>query len=68
VKLLRTFMSLENGVRKPVTAVFGRGKVDVYVNCELASEAQAVPKLNNELAVAYHKLFVDVPLMRYSKC
>ena len=60
VKLPRTFLSLENGVRKQVAAVVGRGKVDVYVNYELASEAQAVPKLNNDLAVAYHKLFVDL--------
>ena len=60
VKLPRTFLSLENGVRKQVAAVVGRGKVDVYVNYELASEAQVVPKLNNELAVAYHKLFVEL--------
>ncbi len=60
VKLPRTFLSLENGVRKQVSALVGRGKVDVYVNYELASEAQAVPKLNNELAVAYHKLFVEL--------
>src|SRR5210317_519580 len=60
VKLPRTFLSLENGVRKQVAAVVGRGKVDVYVNYELASEAQVVPKLNSELAVAYHKLFVGL--------
>ena len=60
VKLPRTFLSLENGVRKQVAAVVGRGKVDVYVNYELASEAQVVPKLNNDLAVAYHKLFVEL--------
>jgi len=60
VKLPRTFLSLENGVRKQVGAVLGRGKVDVYVNYELASEAQVVPKLNNELATAYHRLFVEL--------
>ena len=60
VKLPRTFLSLENGVRKQVAGVVGRGKVDVYVNYELASEAQVVPKLNNELAVAYHKLFIEL--------
>jgi len=60
VKLPRTFLSLENGVRKQVGAVVGRGKVDVYVNYELASAAQAVPKLNSELATAYHKLFVEL--------
>ena len=60
VKLPRTFLSLENGVRKQVAAVVGRGKVDVYVNYELAGEAQAVPKLNSDLAMAYHKLFVEL--------
>ena len=60
VKLPRTFLSLENGVRKQVGAVVGRGKVDVYVNYELASGAQAVPKLNSELAVAYHQLFLEL--------
>jgi len=60
VKLPRTFLNLENGVRKQVGAVVGRGKVDVYVNYELASEAQAVPKLNNELAMAYHRLFAEL--------
>lgn len=60
VKLPRSFMSLENGVRKQVGAVVGRGKADVYVNCELAGEAQAVPKLNSALATAYHGLFVEL--------
>ncbi len=57
VKLPRTFLSLENGVRKQIGKVLGRGKVDVYVNYELSTEAQAVPVLNRELASAYHKLF-----------
>ena len=60
VKLPRTLLSLENGVRKQVGAAVGRGKVDVYVNYELAGEAQAVPKLNHELAKAYHRLFVEL--------
>ena len=60
VKLPRTFLSHENGVRKQVGAVLGRGKVDVYVNYELASAAQAFPRLNRELAMAYHRLFVEL--------
>ena len=32
VKLPRTFLSLENGVRKQIGKALGRGKIDVYVN------------------------------------
>ncbi len=60
VKLPRTFASLENGVRKQIGQALGRGKVDVYVNYELSTEAQAVPVLNRELASAYHQLFAGM--------
>jgi len=60
VKLPRTFLSLENGVRKQIGQALGRGKVDVYVNYELSSEAKAVPTLNRELAAAYHRLFAGM--------
>jgi uncharacterized protein (TIGR00255 family) len=57
IKLPRTFLSLENSVRKQIGQVLGRGKIDVYVNYELSSSAQAVPRLNYELASAYHQMF-----------
>ena len=57
VKLPRSFLNLENGVRKQIGQALGRGKVDVYVNYELSSEAKAAPVLNRELASAYHQLF-----------
>ena len=60
VKLPRSFMNFENGVRKKIGQALGRGKVDVYVNYELATEAQAVPVLNRELASAYHQLFAGM--------
>lgn len=60
VKLPRTFLSLENGVRKQIGKALGRGKVDVYVNYELSTEAQAVPIINKELASAYHQLFTGL--------
>jgi len=60
VKLPRSFLSMENGVRKQVGAALGRGKIDVYVNYEMATAAQAVPSLNRELAAAYHRLFNDM--------
>ena len=58
VKLPRSFLALENVIRKQVSAVVGRGKVDVYVNYEMAGEARAMPKLDKQLAKAYHTLFL----------
>jgi len=60
VKLPRTFLILENAVRKQIGQALGRGKIDVYVNYELSSEAKEVPTLNRELAAAYHRLFAGV--------
>ena len=60
IKLPRTFLSLENGVRKQIGQALGRGKIDVYVNYELSSIAQAVPTLNHELAAAYLHLFTGM--------
>ena len=60
VRLPRTFLSHENGVRKQVGKALGRGKIDVFVNYELASGAQAVPTVNRDLAASYHGLFVDL--------
>ncbi len=60
VKLPRTFLSLENSVRKQVGQALGRGKIDVYVNYELSSAAQAVPTLNHDLVSAYHRLFSSI--------
>ena len=60
VKLPRSFLSLENGVRKQIGAALGRGKVDVFVNYELASGVQSVPRLNRELAASYHRLFMEL--------
>lgn len=60
VRLPRTFLSHENGVRKQIGKVLGRGKIDAFVNYELASGAQGVPTVNRELAASYHGLFVDL--------
>lgn len=57
VKLPRTFLSLENAVRKQIGQALGRGKIDVYVNYELSSSAKLVPTLNRELAAAYCRMF-----------
>ncbi len=60
VKLPRSFMSLENVLRKHVAKVLKRGKIDVYVNYELTGGSQAAPQLNVELAVAYQKILLGM--------
>ena len=60
VKLPRSFMVLENKIRKQVGLTLQRGKIDVFVNYELAAGAQAAPVLNHELAAAYHTLLDDL--------
>lgn len=57
VKMPRSFLALENDIRKQVGQVLRRGKIDLYVNYEMTEEAQAEPVLNQGLAAAYHRLF-----------
>jgi uncharacterized protein (TIGR00255 family) len=57
VKLPRTFLAHEGGLRKQVSKALGRGKIDVYVNYELASATQVAPVLDAGLARSYHQLF-----------
>ena len=60
VKLPRSILALENGLRKQVGKLLRRGKIDVFVNFELSGEAQSVPILNQGLARAYHDLFIEL--------
>ncbi|MBW2451194.1 MAG: YicC family protein [Deltaproteobacteria bacterium] len=60
IKLPRSFMAMENDLRKRVGLALKRGKIDVYVNYELSGDSIASPKLNEELARAYQKLLVSM--------
>jgi uncharacterized protein (TIGR00255 family) len=60
VRLPRSFLALENVLRKRVAKSLKRGKVDVYVNYELSAGSQATPQLNFELAAAYKTLLVGM--------
>ena len=60
VRLPRSLLSLENGLRKHIGQTLKRGKVDVYVNYELTGDSQAAPQLDYELAAAYQKLLSDM--------
>lgn len=53
VKVPRTLMVLEGEVRKQVGARLKRGRIDVYINLEFASDADKVPVLNRTLAENY---------------
>ena len=56
VKVPRTLMVLEGEVRKQVGARLKRGRIDVYINLEFASDADKVPVLNRTLAEKYLEL------------
>jgi len=60
VKLPRTFLALENGLRKRIGQSLKRGKIDVYVNYELSGDTQATPQLNRDLAKAYHHVLYEM--------
>jgi uncharacterized protein (TIGR00255 family) len=60
VKLPRSLLAYERELRKQIGQMLKRGKIDVYVNYEMTSEALATPQLNRELAEAYRDLFVSM--------
>jgi len=57
VRMPRQFLALENEIKREVSAVLKRGKIDVSVQWEEASGADAVPQLNRELAKGYYDAF-----------
>lgn len=60
VKLPRNCMIFENEIRKQVGQALKRGKIDIFINYDLAAAAQAAPALNQPLADAYHQLFLKM--------
>ncbi|BCS53597.1 YicC/YloC family endoribonuclease [Geobacter sp. SVR] len=57
VRMPRSFLSLENEVKKLVAAVLKRGKIDVTVQWEEAGGAVAMPQADLALARGYAELF-----------
>lgn len=60
VKLPRSFMAFENDLRKQVGQALRRGKIDVFVNYELAGGIQSVPVLDRDLAKAYFAMMSEL--------
>src|SRR5512133_2981721 len=57
VRLPRAFLSLENEIKRQISATLKRGKIDVTVQWEEISGVEAVPQLNGELAKGYFDNF-----------
>lgn len=57
IKAPRLLMPLEAQIKKQVTAVLKRGKVDVFISQEATEQLAAQPVVNRPLADAYVQLF-----------
>lgn len=57
VRMPRAFISLENEVKRQISANLKRGKIDVTVQWEEAAGVESVPQLNNALAKGYYDTF-----------
>lgn len=57
VRMPRSFMALENDVKRLIISVLKRGKIDVYVQWEEAAAGDAIPQLDPAVARGYHQAF-----------
>lgn len=57
IKAPRLLLPLENQIKKQVSAVLKRGKVDVFITQETAGQAASQPVINRPLADAYMQVF-----------
>lgn len=57
VRMPRGFMALENEVKKAVSQLLKRGKIDVFVQWEEAMAGEALPQVDTVLARAYFSTF-----------
>jgi len=57
VRMHRGFMALENEVKRAVSALLKRGKIDVFVHWEEAVAGESVPKVDDAMARSYFTAF-----------
>lgn len=60
IKAPRYLMSLENDIRKKISTVVNRGKIDVFFQIEQDGEAGSAPKINHPVAASYMRLFREM--------
>lgn len=53
IRMPKTLISLEEEIRKMISSMLNRGKVDVFINLKTYSEGNGVPKLDMNLAEQY---------------
>ena len=57
VRMPRGFMALENEVKRAVSALLKRGKIDVFVQWEEAMTGESLPQVDMVLARSYYTTF-----------
>lgn len=57
VRMPRSFMALENDVKRLVSSLLKRGKIDVFVQWEETTAASAIPQVDMAVARGYHEAF-----------
>lgn len=57
IRMPRSYLALENEVKRTVAAWLKRGKIDVYVQWEEAGAGQAAPQVDHALAKGYFEAF-----------
>jgi uncharacterized protein (TIGR00255 family) len=60
IKAPRLLLQLESQIKKQISAVVKRGKVDVYITQETAAQVASQPVVNKPLADAYMQLFQQI--------
>lgn len=60
IRLPRTLNSLEDKIRKEISSMVSRGKIDVYINQEGLNENDATVNVNEHMAVEYFNAYSRV--------
>lgn len=60
VKSPRSFLFLENEIKKRVAERLRRGKIDIFINQDILTSSLQVPVVNHPLAAAYAKVFDEL--------
>ena len=57
VKMPRGFLALEHDVKRAVSSLLKRGKIDIFIQWEEGAASAAVPQLDHQLARGYFESF-----------
>lgn len=60
IRMPKTLGSLEDKIRKTVSATLQRGRIDVFITADEYGEKKRAVRVDKELAIAYHKALKEV--------